>query len=302
MHEYSKKSDLAGTVAKVINAGGSAVVSVYDLGAGLIDGIYSTAKRTPELTEKAQEAVTAGVEAISAGIDLVRAVDRKKIEAQIEECEDRLKVLFYEIGKKSSKLSKVTGPRKSDALKKLLDQVRECENKIRSLKHQIVKMEELKIADQLRLKEEKAGKALISALSNIKHRLSVPPLIDMLEDKSIEIREKALTALETVTGIKVEFNVHAAGQELAEAVKKIRARWEKEAQTIFAIPGAEKGGPAAAAKMPAFSKNKLRKMNKAKLIAACSERGIKCSETMTNAELMKLLLPQDPGLPEKISE
>lgn len=151
MYEYSKKSDLAGTTAKVLNAGGSAVLSAYDLSSAFIDKIYFTVKKTPELPKKAKEMATEGLE-------WVKSNDRKKMESKIRKYEDKIKELYYEIGKESAETSKITRPLETDSIKKLIGEVKGYKNKIQIVKNQIAEIEEKKKAEELKKEEERLAK------------------------------------------------------------------------------------------------------------------------------------------------
>ncbi|MBF0228374.1 MAG: HEAT repeat domain-containing protein [Desulfamplus sp.] len=79
--------------------------------------------------------------------------------------------------------------------------------------------------------EARVRKAAVSALANLKDESSVLPLIKVLGDKELEIREKALEAIRSITGDNIEFNVNAAGKELANAVLELKQWWQDERMT-----------------------------------------------------------------------
>ncbi|MBF0376880.1 MAG: HEAT repeat domain-containing protein [Desulfamplus sp.] len=79
--------------------------------------------------------------------------------------------------------------------------------------------------------EARVRKAAVSALANLKDESSVLPLIKVLGDKELEIREKALEAIRSITCENIEFDVNAAGTELAHAVLKLKQWWQDERMT-----------------------------------------------------------------------
>ncbi|MBF0574332.1 MAG: HEAT repeat domain-containing protein [Desulfamplus sp.] len=79
--------------------------------------------------------------------------------------------------------------------------------------------------------EARVRKAAVSALANLKDESSVLPLIKVLGDKELEIREKALEAIRSITCENIEFDVNAAGKELANAVLKLKQWWQDERMT-----------------------------------------------------------------------
>ncbi len=257
MDKYSKKPDLAGKVAKVLNTGGGAVVSAYDLSSAFMGKVYSTVKRTPELPKKAKGIVSEGIELITSG-------DIKKMESQIKEHEHKLKELYYEIGKKTTKISKGAKLPKIDSVKKLIGKAKEHNKKIQALKNQIAEREEQKKAKELRKKEEKDKKAFISVISNVNTKLAVPPLIELLGDKSLKIREKALCAIKSITGQDIAVSVHASKKELAAAISNLKGWWEKKGSGRVDIRDPEKVGAVTGTKMPEFTEERSRKAKKKK--------------------------------------
>lgn len=84
------------------------------------------------------------------------------------------------------------------------------------------------LIQSLRDDEERVRKAAVSSLANIKDEAAVLPLIKLLGDRDPEVREKTLDAIKMITGEELNFDVHASGQFLTDAIESIRIWWQKE--------------------------------------------------------------------------
>lgn len=149
----------------------------------------------------------------------------------------------------------------------------------------------------LKDKEVKVRKAAVLALANIKDDSSVPPLINMLEDEELVIREKALDAIRLISGKTKEFDVHASGEALSEAVNNLRDWWlqkrpGKKEETVAAAakPAEELTKAEAESAQVEFDQPALMKMKKAELLFLCERLGIKCDANLTKAEISQVIL------------
>ena len=183
----------------------------------------------------------------------------------------------------------------------------------------------------LRDGDARVRKAAVSSLANIKDESSVWPLIKVLGDKEIEIREKAFEAIRVISGEEITFDVHASGKALTGAINNLRDWWQKERLGKVEITEAEEAAaepeaveevaeaeeaaaePEAVEEVSAeaeeeiaeaettvtpaeqsrFTKQELRSMPKAELLSACKELGIECDETLTRAQIAKLILGEE---------
>jgi HEAT repeat protein len=80
----------------------------------------------------------------------------------------------------------------------------------------------------LKDEDDRVRAATVSALLNFKDQSSVMPLIKVLGDKVLDIREKALEAIRTITGVNLSFDVQLSGQLLYDEINKLRDWWLKE--------------------------------------------------------------------------
>jgi HEAT repeat protein len=174
--ECPKRSGLAGGVADVLNAGGRAVVYVYDMGSKSLGGLVSLVKKMPRLPGKATGMFTAG-------LGFVKPGEANGIEEKIKEYEGKIQRLYYEIGKEGAKYSDAEGPLEADAVKKLIADVRDYEKEIQRLKDRIAEMEaqrkeaavknkkrEKEIEEKEKTDERQVVKAVESAIQkSVKH-------------------------------------------------------------------------------------------------------------------------------------
>jgi len=161
---------------------------------------------------------------------------------------------------------------------------------------------------------ERVRKASVSALANIKDEAALLPLVRTLSDKSLEIRELAMEAIRVITGKEIEFDVELTGKALTEAIVKLKERVHSEriGQVDVAAPDEEAAPDTeeavvleeAAAQAEedtseeekvetskvGLTESQLLKKTKAKLLELCEEQGIGCSESLTKAEIIKLLM------------
>lgn len=151
--EYPKRSGLSGGVAKVLNAGGSAVVFAYDVGSSALGGLISLVKKTPGLPGRVTGMFTGG-------LGTIRPSEARSIEAKVKDYENKIKGLYYEIGKEGAAHPESENPLEVEAVKKLLSDVREYEKEIQRLKDRIVEIEaeSKKIALQRMKRDKEAGK------------------------------------------------------------------------------------------------------------------------------------------------
>lgn len=126
----SSRPALLASVAKALNAGGRAVVSVYDTGSGLVEKIFSTVSQATVLPEKAMDLA-----------ERLGSVEKWKIEKEIKASRARIKELYYEIGCMEAGLPESAGPSEREPLKRLIAEVREYEQEIGRLKTRLAEIE-----------------------------------------------------------------------------------------------------------------------------------------------------------------
>ncbi|KJU85493.1 chromosome segregation protein, partial [Candidatus Magnetobacterium bavaricum] len=179
MQEEKQRTGFMGGVAKALNATGSFMVSAYDVSAdftvAMSVAVYNQLKKTPDLLKKTPVLWEKTVELMSFTPALasktkdlfvggVSKIKIKKDEAdelhgKIDEYEDKIKDLFYEIGQEGASSEKLD----SDKAKKLIGDVREYEKEIQRLKLRISELEDVKKAEKLKKKEKQAEEQKTSA-------------------------------------------------------------------------------------------------------------------------------------------
>ncbi len=172
MQQETQRKGFMGGVAKALNATGSFMVSAYDVSADFMVSAYDVSadftvamynqlKKTPDLWKKTVDLVSFTPALASKTKDLfvggVSKIKLKKdetgeIEDKIDEYEDKIKGLFYEIGQEGASAEKLD----SDKAKKLINDVKEYEKEIQRLKVRISELEDIKKTEKLKQKEKKA--------------------------------------------------------------------------------------------------------------------------------------------------
>jgi HEAT repeat protein len=177
--ETQERSGIMGGVAKVLNAGGSAVVIVYDAAAGVFCKLIETVKKAPDLHEK-----TMGL--FTRGIGIVKPGEINRIEKKITEYETQIKQLYFEIGKEGARFSEDERPLESDIVKKLISDVKEYEKEIERLHGQIAEIKEDKAAEALRKSEQKKTVSLAKLKEKVKKDKATDEQINRLVDSAIK--------------------------------------------------------------------------------------------------------------------
>ncbi|HIJ95525.1 MAG TPA: hypothetical protein HPP94_07280 [Desulfuromonadales bacterium] len=106
------------TISKTMNLGGSALVSVYDAGAGIFNSTMS---------------------ALSPG-------EKSKLRTRIKLYEKKIQSLYGEIGRESSKYPDPAAALESNSVKALLEAIKEHTSGIEIMKQRIIELEEIKAA------------------------------------------------------------------------------------------------------------------------------------------------------------
>lgn len=177
--EVQERSGLMGGVAKILNAGGSAVIIVYDAAAGVIGKLIETVKKAPDLPEKTKGFFTKGV-------GIVKPGEINRIEKKITEYETQIKQLYFEIGKEGAKFAEDERPLESEIVKKLISDVKEYEKEIERLQCQIVEIKEDKVAEALRKSERKKTVSLAKLKEKAKKDKATDEQINRLVDSTIK--------------------------------------------------------------------------------------------------------------------
>jgi HEAT repeat protein len=177
--ETQGRSGIMGGVARVLNAGGSAVIVVYDAAAGAFCKLIETVKKAPDLHEK-----TMGL--FTKGIGIVKPGEINRIEKKITEYETHIKQLYFEIGKEGARFSEDERPLESDVVKKLISDVKEYEREIERLQGQIMEIKEDKAAAAIRKTEQKKTASLAKLKEKAKKDKSTDEQINRLVDSAIK--------------------------------------------------------------------------------------------------------------------
>jgi len=140
--EYERSGVMDG-VATVLNAGGTAMVYVYDVTVGAFGKLYSAVKKTPVVPEKAFNLVVDG-------FGIMKPSETKRLAEKIKEYEKKIRGLYYEIGKEGATYTGNESAMETEPVQKLLVNVREYENEIERLQTRIVEIKETKKAEALK--------------------------------------------------------------------------------------------------------------------------------------------------------
>ncbi|MBF0508205.1 MAG: HEAT repeat domain-containing protein [Deltaproteobacteria bacterium] len=135
VNEYTDRTGFWGGVAKVLNAGGSATVYTYDATATALGKFFSVIKKAPSLPGKAKGIFTVGLGGIRPG-------EIKILEAKIKDYENKIKVLYYEIGKEGAKSEAADAAMAHESVTQLISDVREYEKEIQRLQKRIEEVKE----------------------------------------------------------------------------------------------------------------------------------------------------------------
>ncbi len=177
--ETQERSGFMGGVAKALNAGGNAVIIVYDAAASVLLKLIETAKKAPDLHEKTKDLITKG-------IGIVKPGEITRIEKKITEYETQIKQLYFEIGKEGANFSGDERPLESDVVKKLIADVKEYEREIQRLQTRIVDIKDDKAAASLLKKEQKKATGLAEIKEKAKKDKATNEQIIRLVDAAIK--------------------------------------------------------------------------------------------------------------------
>ncbi len=136
-----KREGFLGGMAKVLNAGGSAVLYTYDASVNLLGKSYSLTKKSFSLTMSAAgslPAKTKGMIPSSVKFGITKPGDRKKIEAKIREYEEKINSVYAEIGKEGAGAEDL----ESDNVRKLINDAKEYEKEVERLKNRLTEIDE----------------------------------------------------------------------------------------------------------------------------------------------------------------
>ncbi|MBW2329967.1 MAG: HEAT repeat domain-containing protein [Deltaproteobacteria bacterium] len=191
--ENIERTGFWGFPAKVLNEAGGAVVYAYDVGAGAVDKMVSTAKKAavlPAALPRTIAALPKTVKGIFAGgLEVAKPSKSKIIEAKIKEREKKIKDLYYEIGKEGAKSSEVEALFELEPVKKLISDVREYEKEIQRLKSRVSELEE---QEKEKEKEQEKEKALRKKKLEEKARLAK----EKVRIRDVEVVKAVKSAIE----------------------------------------------------------------------------------------------------------
>jgi HEAT repeat protein len=146
-----------GGIAKVMNTGGRLLVKTYDLASDAVGVTAGAAGKaagavgsvTPEVFGKALDLLTG-----SFG-KLFGSNEKQELRTKVSEYEEKIKKLYYEIGKEGSSAEKI----ESEKVTELIGKVREYEQEIHRLQSRVTEMDELEALRREEAKKEKAKPA-----------------------------------------------------------------------------------------------------------------------------------------------
>ena len=142
-----ERKGVLGFTAKVLNEAGGAVVDLFDLTGRAVKKAGRKLKKTPKLGKKARKIVDEGLGNIKS--------EDKSIKNKIKEKEEKIEVLYREIGKEGVNYAEAGVPLESDVVQDLISDVKEYEKEIGRLKDRI---EELDAEKGLRQSESPGPK------------------------------------------------------------------------------------------------------------------------------------------------
>lgn len=157
----NKVSGVLGGVAKFLNAGGRFMVKTYDVSADVVGktaevaekAVGAVGSKSPEVFGKAKDMLAGGFG------KLFRSNEKQELRTKVNEYEEKIKKLYYEIGKEGSSAEKL----ESEKVSELIGKVRDYEQEIYRLNARITEMNEMDALRREEAKKEKvkpAGKKL----------------------------------------------------------------------------------------------------------------------------------------------
>ncbi|MDH4100198.1 MAG: HEAT repeat domain-containing protein [Nitrospirota bacterium] len=154
----AERGGVLGGVAKVLNAGGGAVVAAYDISSEALGNVYSSVKKTATvLPDELKHVVGSGLSSVLPG-------EKGKLEGKIKEYEKKIQALYLTIGKESSKFSDKGMALESEMVKRLLAEVRGYMDEIQALKDRITEIEaERQSRDEKRREPKEKPRAVVEA-------------------------------------------------------------------------------------------------------------------------------------------
>jgi len=129
-----KKKGIARFTARVLNEAGTAVVELYDFGAGVASGLFSFSKKTSS-------------KFIRKSADYISPDESKIIKDRIKIKQDKIEKIYHKIGKEKTKQSKTDkkDSETSENIEKLISDVKDYENQIKKLQDTEAEIERKKI-------------------------------------------------------------------------------------------------------------------------------------------------------------
>ena len=224
-----ERKGVLGFTAKVLNEAGGAVVDLFDLTGRAVKKAGRKLKKTPKLGKKARKFVDEGLGNIKS--------EDKTIKSKIKEKEEKIEVLYREIGKEGVNYAEAGVPLESDVVQDLISDVKEYEKEIGRLKDRIDELDaekELRQSESLIPKRKEPGKKAQTAEYDHPLRNAMGAAIEvslrsdvfeMPSDKA-KFEKVASDLLDNEMEIKIlavaelgKMKISAAVPVLAEAVK-----------------------------------------------------------------------------------
>jgi len=149
--QEKKREGIKGFTIKVLNEAGTAIVDLYDLGAGAISGLFTISKKTTSKLSKTTKEISKKTAECLCPHTTKHTKDKTKL---IKDCikvkEEKIKEIYQEIGKEEAKNKQVDNvddvePQVSDNIKKLTSDVKEFEAQITRLEQKATILKKEKI-------------------------------------------------------------------------------------------------------------------------------------------------------------
>ncbi|MBF0303759.1 MAG: HEAT repeat domain-containing protein [Desulfamplus sp.] len=167
----TKRKGIQGFIAKVLNEAGTALVDLYDLGEGAVNGLCSISKKTTSklsnTTSKPSKTTSKSSKktkpcATKKSVESLYPDKTKLIKDCIKVKEEKIKEIYQEIGKEEAKSKQIDSvdevdPQVSDNIRKLTSDVKEFEEQISRLEQKatILKKEKIESKDKkIKLKQQ----------------------------------------------------------------------------------------------------------------------------------------------------
>ncbi|MBF0558778.1 MAG: HEAT repeat domain-containing protein [Nitrospirae bacterium] len=176
-----KASGVLGGIAKFLNTSGKLMVKTYDLTADLVGKTTEAAGKAAASVTSASPQVFGKAKDILAGGfgKFFRSNEKLELRTKVNEYEEKIKKLYFEIGKEGSSAEKL----ESEKVTELIGKVRDYEQEINRLQVRITEMNEM---DALRREEAKKEKVKPAARKSKVSDEQVEAVVRAAIDKAVK--------------------------------------------------------------------------------------------------------------------